>query len=260
MIIDSHCHLNYEPMSLSLKDTINRANSDGVKYLLTISTEEKSFSKILKIIREHECVFGTYGIHPHEAKNHKQIKASDIVENVDSNKKIIGIGETGLDFYYNHSEKNEQLRCFEEHIYAAQETQIPLVVHTRSAEQETLDMIKKSKVEKDFKVLIHCFTGTKDFAFKLLDLGAYISASGVVTFKNSQELANTFREIPNNRILVETDSPYLAPVPLRGKSNEPSYIVHTVKYLSKIKNLSFDDFSKITTKNFFNLFGKLNNE
>ena len=161
-------------MSLSLKETIKRANNDGVKYLLTISTEDKSFDKILKIIQEFKCVYGTYGIHPHEAKNHNKIKAADIIKKVESNKKIIGIGESGLDFYYNHSEKNDQIKCFEEHITAAQELQIPIVVHTRSAEKETLEIIKKKKTEKDFKVLIHCFTGSKDFAFKLLDLGAYI--------------------------------------------------------------------------------------
>ena len=135
---------------------------------------------------------------------------------------------------------------------------MPLIIHTRSAEKDTLEIIKRRKIEKDFKFLIHCFTGSREFAFKLLDLGAYISASGVVTFKNSQDLANTFRDIPNEKILVETDAPYLAPVPLRGKPNEPSYIIHTVKFLSKIKNLSFDEFSKVTTNNFFNLFGKLN--
>ena len=131
-------------------------------------------------------------------------------------------------------------------------------MHTRNAEQETFEILKKKLLEKDFKILIHCFTGSKKFAFKLLDLGAYISASGVVTFKKSEDLANTFKEIPNDRILVETDSPYLAPVPLRGKPNEPSYIIHTVKFLSKLKKISFDDFSNITTKNFFNLFGQLN--
>ena len=257
MIIDSHCHLNYEPMSLSLKDTIDRANKEGIKFLLTISTEDRSFEKVLKILKEFKCVYGSYGIHPHEAKNHRSIKANQIIKKTESNNKIIGIGESGLDFYYNHSDKNDQLRCFEEHITASQETELPLIVHTRNAEQETINLLKKKKAEKDFKILIHCFTGSKKFAFNLLDLGAYISASGVVTFKKSLELANTFKEIPNDKILVETDSPYLAPVPLRGKTNEPSYIIHTVKFLSKLKNLSFKDLSELTTNNFFNLFGKL---
>ena len=258
MIIDSHCHLNYEPMSLSLKETIERANKDGVKYLLTISTEDKSYDKILNIISNNECVYGSYGIHPHEAKNHRSLKSNEILKKAKLNKKIIGIGETGLDFYYNHSDKIDQIRCFEEHITAAQNSQLPLIVHTRNAETETLEILNKKLKEKNFKILIHCFTGSKKFAFNLLDLGAYISASGVVTFKKSDTLANTFKELPNDRILVETDSPYLAPVPLRGKPNEPSYIIHTVKFLSKLKNISFEDFSKITTKNFFNLFGELN--
>ncbi len=258
MIIDSHCHLNYEPMSLSLKKTIDRANADGVKFLLTISTEDNSFEKIIKIISDYDCVYGSYGIHPHEAKNYKLIFADKIVKKINSNKKLIGIGESGLDFYYNYSDKKDQIRCFEEHINAAQISKLPLIVHSRNAEIETLEILKKKKAEKDFKILMHCFTGTKDFAFKLLDLNAYLSASGVVTFKKSKELAETFKEIPNERILVETDSPYLAPVPLRGKSNEPSFIIHTVKFLSNIKNISFDEFSNITTNNFFRLFGNLN--
>ena len=152
----------------------------------------------------------------------------------------------------------DQIKCFEEHIIAAQKQKIPLIVHTRSAEKETYEILKKHLKINTFKIVIHCFTGSRDFAFKLLDLGAYISASGVVTFKKSIDLANTFKDIPNKRILVETDAPYLSPVPLRGKPNEPSYIVHTVKFLSKLKKLSFDEFSDITTNNFFNLFGKLN--
>ena len=258
MIIDSHCHLTYEPMSNALNETIDRANKDGIKYMLTISTVDKSFEQILKIVNSYESVYGTYGIHPHEAKSHQHIKSDDIINKVNQNKKIIGIGETGLDFYYNHSEKKDQIYSFEEHISAAQEKNLPLIVHTRSAEKETLQILEKYSKKKETKILIHCFTGSREFAFKLLNLGAYISASGVITFKKSQDLANTFRDIPNEKILVETDAPYLAPVPFRGKPNEPSYIIHTVKFLSKIKNLSFDEFSKVTTNNFFNLFGKLN--
>ena len=258
MIIDSHCHLTYEPMSNALNETIDRANKDGIKYMLTISTEDKSFKQILKIVNGYKSVYGTYGIHPHEAKSHQHIKSIDIINKVNQNKKIIGIGETGLDFYYNHSEKKDQIYSFEEHISAAQKKNLPLIVHTRSAEKETLQILEKYSKKKETKILIHCFTGSREFAFKLLDLDAYISASGVVTFNKSQDLANTFRDIPKEKILVETDAPYLAPVPLRGKSNEPSYIIHTVKFLSDLKNLSFDDFSNITTNNFFNLFGKLN--
>ena len=257
MIIDSHCHLTYEPMFTSLDETITRANKDGVKYLLTISTEDKSYGQILNIINTYSCVYGTYGIHPHEAKNHQHLKSKDIINKVGENKKVIGIGETGLDFFYNHSEKKDQVDLFLEHIYAAQISNLPIVIHTRSAELDTLEILKKEKKKKDFKILIHCFTGSKKFAFDLLDIGAYISASGVVTFKKSSELAETFKLIPEKRILVETDAPYLAPTPLRGKSNEPSYILHTVRFLSNLKNISFNEFAAVTTKNFHNLFGKL---
>ncbi len=258
MIIDSHCHLTYEPMSSSLDEVIKRANREDIKYLLTISTEDKSFKNILNIINNYSSVYGTYGIHPHEANKYKEINSNTIIDKVKKNKKIIGIGETGLDFYYNHSEKKYQISSFLEHINASQKINLPLIVHTRSAEDETFKILKEATKKNDLKILIHCFTGTKKFAFKLLDIGAYISASGVVTFKKSKDLAETFREIPLNRILVETDSPYLAPEPLRGKSNEPSYITHTVRFLSILKKISFEKFSESTTQNFFNLFGKLN--
>ena len=257
MIIDSHCHLTYEPMSSSLEETIKRANKDGVEFLLTISTEDKSFRNILDILDKYKCVYGSYGIHPHEAKQHKGIKFENIIEKVKQNKKIIGIGETGLDFYYNHSEKKDQIESFLEHIEASQKTNLPIIVHTRSAEGETFEILQKAVKKNNLKILIHCFTGSKDFAFKLLDIGAYISASGVVTFKKSKDLADTFKEIPLNRLLVETDSPYLAPEPLRGKPNEPSYIIHTVKFLSELKKVSIENISDSTSKNFFNLFGKL---
>ena len=259
MIVDSHCHLTYEPMFSSLEETIKRANNDGIKYLLTISTEDQSYENILKIVENYKSVYGTYGIHPHEAKNYKMIKSNNIIKNVNRNKKkIIGIGETGLDFYYENSEKKDQISSFLEHIDASQKMNLPLIVHTRSAEIDTLKILKDSMKKNDSKILIHCFTGTKEFAFKLLDLGAFISASGVVTFKKSKELADTFKEIPLNRILVETDSPYLAPEPVRGKPNEPSYITHTVRFLSELKNISYKKLSETTSQNFFNLFGELN--
>ena len=258
MIIDSHCHLNYEPMINNLEQVIKRANLAGINYMLTISTEDKSFNSILEIVAKYKSVYGTYGIHPHEAKLHNTIKSINIIERINKNKKIIGIGETGLDFFYNHSDEKSQIMLFEEHIKAAQETGIPLIVHTRSAEEKTFEILKRFNNEKELNILIHCFTGSRDFAFKLLDIGSYISASGIITFKKSKELANTFFDIPNNKILVETDSPYLSPEPLRGKSNEPGNIIHTLKFLSKLKKIKYEDLSNITSENFFKLFGKLN--
>ena len=258
MIIDSHCHLTYEPMSLALQEYIERAKLNGVEYMLTISTDDNSFKHILDIVNKYDSVYGTYGIHPHEAKIHQNIKSTDIINKVKENKKIIGIGETGLDFFYNHSDKNDQINTFMEHIEAAEKSNLPLIIHTRSAEEDTLNILKSAFKSKDLKILIHCFTGSESFAYKLLDLGAYISASGIITFKKSKDLANTFKKLPNERILIETDSPYLAPEPMRGKSNEPSYIIHTLKFLANLKGVDEKILSQITSNNFFNLFGKLN--
>ncbi len=258
MIIDSHCHLEYDPLSKNLDAVVERALKNGVEYLLTISTTDKSFDKIIKIITKYPSIYGSYGIHPHESEFYSNISCSDILKKIKMNKKIIGIGESGLDFYYNHSKKDKQENLFVEHIHAAQESGLPVIVHTRSAESKTYEILESEFKNKNFKILIHCFTGSKDFAHKLLNLGSYISASGIITFKNSSELANTFKMIPNDRILVETDSPYLSPDPLRGKPNEPSHIIYTVKFLSKLKNLDDNQLSKITTQNFFNLFGNLN--
>jgi len=258
MIIDSHCHLEYEPMSSNLKEVVARAVQNNVKYLLSISTTDESFDKILKIIKNYKNIYGTYGIHPHETKNYLSLTCNQIIKKSNLNKKIIGIGETGLDFYYDHSDRLVQKKLFIEHIKAAQISNLPLIVHTRSAEDETYEILKSEKKNKDVKILIHCFTGSKVFAHKLIDIGCYISASGVVTFKKSLDLAETFSSLPNDRILVETDSPYLSPEPLRGKSNEPSHIVHTVNFLAKLKGIDNNNFAQTTSANFFKLFGKLN--
>ena len=258
MIIDSHCHLEFEPMASNLKEVIDRATKNNVKYLLSISTTDESFDKILQIIKNHKNVYGTYGIHPHETKNYRSLTSDQIINKIKFNKKIIGIGESGLDFYYEHSDPIIQKKIFTEHIKAALSLNLPLIVHTRSAESDTYDILKSEMKNNDIKILIHCFTGSKAFAHKLIDLGCYISASGVVTFNKSKDLADTFLSLPNDRILVETDSPYLSPEPLRGKPNEPSYIIHTVNFLAKLKGIEPSFFAKETSANFFKLFGELN--
>ena len=240
-------------MSNSLSETIQRANKDGVEYMLTISTEDKSFSKILKIINEHESVYGTYGIHPHEAKTHQNIKSVDIINKTNQSKKIIGIGETGLDFYYNHSDKDVQISSFDKHIKAAIDLDVPIIVHSRNAELETFEILNKYK-NKKLKILMHCFTGSKNFAEKLMNFNTFFSASGIITFKNSIDLQNTFKIIPLERLLIETDSPYLAPVPNRGKKNEPSFIKYTAEKLATIKDISYSEIVQSTTDNFNNLF------
>ena len=256
MIIDSHCHLDYEPMFSNLNEVVERAKKIGVKFMLTISVTDKKYNVILDIINKYSIVYGTYGIHPHEAKKHNELTKDTIIKNIKKSKKIIGIGETGLDFYYNHSDKNDQVKLFEEHIKASIESNLPLIVHSRNAEELTLNLLKK-KSKNNLKILMHCFTGSKEFAEKLLELNAYFSASGIVTFKKSGDLKDTFKSIPLKNILVETDAPYLSPEPLRGKSNEPAHVIYTAKYLANLKEVKFDDFCNDTTKNFFKLFGKL---
>ncbi len=251
-MIDSHCHLDHEPLFNNLKEVILRSKDSGVKKLLTICTTLKSFENILNIIKTDEIIFGTFGIHPHETKNNL-ISKKIIISNVRNNKKIIGVGETGLDFYYNHSNKKIQIDSFNKHVDSAIELGIPIIVHSRNAEDETYEILKNFKNKKP-KILMHCFTGSNEFSKKLNELNAYFSASGIITFNNSNDLQNTFKNIPEDKLLIETDSPFLAPMPMRGKKNEPSFIKHTTEKLANLRNLSFLEIDKITTNNFNKLF------
>ena len=251
-MIDSHCHLDHEPLLSNLDDIIKRSKEVGISKILTICTTLKSFEKIKKIVQRDDIIFGTYGIHPHEVNDNK-ISFNLIKNEINNNEKIIGIGETGLDFYYNHGDKTNQIKSLEEHINAAIELKIPLVIHSRNAELETLEVFNNFK-NKNFKILMHCFTGSKKFAEKLLDINAYFSASGIITFKNSLELQETFSFIPLKKLLIETDSPFLAPEPKRGKKNEPSYIKFTAQKLAEIKKIDKSSLVKQTTNNFNKLF------
>ena len=251
-MIDSHCHLDHEPMFSDLRNVLIRSKEIGVEKILTICTTKDSFKKIIEIVKFDQIIYGTYGIHPHEA-NTNIVTKKEIIENVTSNKKIIAIGESGLDFYYNHSDKDKQILSFKSHIESAIHLNLPIIVHSRNAEKETFNILNEYKLSKP-KILMHCFTGSTEFANKLLTLDSYFSASGIITFKNSTDLQETFRLIPNDKLLIETDSPYLSPVPLRGKKNEPSYIKHTLMKLADIKNISVDNIDKITSQNFNTLF------
>jgi TatD DNase family protein len=206
------------------------------------------------IINRYKNIYGTFGIHPHETKKNTQVDSEFILCIKKQYNKIIGIGETGLDFYYNYSDKKTQIKSFIEHISAASQLNIPVIVHSRNAEIDTYEILKSECKNSNLKVLIHCFTGSKNFAKKLIDLNFYISVSGIITFKKSIELAQTVSSIPIENLLVETDSPYLAPLPYRGKDNEPSYIIHTVEKLSQIKKLSNESIMVNTTNNFMKLF------
>jgi TatD DNase family protein len=251
-MIDSHCHLDYEPLLENLDQVIKRSKEVGIIKLLTICTTLESFKKIKTIVKRDEIIYGTYGIHPHEAKNDK-VSTKLIVDEINNNEKIIGIGETGLDFYYNHSDKVDQIISLERHIEASIELNMPLIIHSRNAEDETLKIFNKYK-NNNLKILMHCFTGSKIFAEKLLDLNVYFSASGIITFKNSVDLQETFKFIPLEKLLIETDSPYLAPVPNRGKENEPSFVIYTAEKLANIKDITTEELINSTTSNFNKLF------
>tara|TARA_B100001564_G_C20575942_1_gene640647 strand:+ start:76 stop:837 length:762 start_codon:yes stop_codon:yes gene_type:complete len=251
-MIDSHCHLDHEPLFNDLENIIKRSKNAGITKILTICTTLNSFQNILEIIKKDKIIYGTFGIHPHETNTNKVTKKV-ILDNIVNNNKIIGIGETGLDFYYNNSDKNIQIESFEEHIKAAIDMNIPLIVHSRNAEEETYDILNNFN-DKKLKILMHCFTGTKEFAEKLLKLNTYFSASGIITFKNSVSLQNTFKYLPLERLLIETDSPFLAPVPNRGKKNEPSFIKYTAEKLAELKNVSSDKLIDKTSQNFDKLF------
>ena len=254
MIVDSHCHLDYDKIYVQLDNIINRAIKNNVKVLLTICTTLESFQKIKLIIDKYNNIYGTFGIHPHETKNYRNIVSDSIIKHKKENDKIIGIGETGLDYYYNHSDKNIQKEIFIEHIDAAKKLNIPLIVHSRNAESDTFDILKSHMNDQKLKVIIHCFTGGREFAKKLINIGCYISISGIITFKNSNLLAEAASFIPINKLLVETDSPYLSPIPNRGQNNEPSFITHTIEKLSIIKNMNKKVIIENTTNNFKKLF------
>ena len=251
-MIDSHCHLDHELLLSDLLNLIQRSKNVGIKKLLTISTSLESFSRIKEIVNKDDIIYGTIGIHPHET-NHNTIKADLIIKHLKDNKKIIGIGETGLDFYYKNSNKENQVKSFRIHIESAIKANIPIIIHSREAEDDTYNILKDYKSENP-KILMHCFTGSSKFAEKLLELNSFFSASGIITFKNATDLQKTFSLIPDDKILIETDSPFLAPVPNRGKKNEPSFIKFTANKLAEIKGISKSKLIEITTNNFNTLF------
>ena len=251
-MIDSHCHLDHEHLIANLDQVIANSKNVGLKKLLTICTTLQSYEKITNIVKKDPMIFGTFGIHPHETKNN-DVSKDEIITKINLNNKIIGVGETGLDFYYNNSDKDLQIKSFQKHIDAAKDLNIPLIIHSRNAEDETYNILKKNHSNK-LKILMHCFTGSTEFATKLIPLNAFFSASGIITFKNSLNLQETFKMIPKNRLLIETDSPYLSPVPYRGKKNEPAFIKFTAEKLAELQNIKISELVDITTKNFNKLF------
>lgn len=255
MIVDSHCHLNMKEFKDDLDDVIIRARENGVTHMQTICTKLEDLPDILAIAEKYPNVFASVGVHPHDGDDTENLEAETLIE-LSQHPKIIGLGETGLDYYYEHSNRTNQQNAFITHINAAQETGLPVIIHTRDADLDTIDIIQAEMKNKSFPALIHCFSSTEELAFKCLDLGMYISISGIITFKNADSIRETVSKIPIDRLLVETDAPYLAPIPMRGKRNEPSFTRYVAEKIAEIKGMIPDEIFKQTTSNFFQLFTK----
>ena len=255
MLIDSHCHLDFPELSVDEPGVLARARTAGVGGMLTIGTRLDQFERVRAIAERHGHVWCSVGVHPHEAKEEGQALPDRLIEAA-HHPKVIGIGETGLDFYYEHSPRAEQAENFRTHIAASRQTGLPLIVHTRDADAETGDILEEGYRQGAFPGLVHCFSAGPDMARRALALGFYISVSGIVTFKAAEALRTIIRDIPLERLLVETDAPYLAPVPKRGKTNEPAFVTHTAAKVAELKGIEIAELEAATTDNFFRLFSK----
>jgi TatD DNase family protein len=253
MIIDSHCHLDYEPLINNIDQILLNAKKNDITKLLTIGTSLESSIKVLDIINKYSNVYGAIGIHPNSTTGNLE-KLDDILTLKNNNKKVIAFGETGLDYFYKRSEKNDQIFAFEKHIEFSITENVPVIIHTRDADDDTISIIKKYYKKTNF--LIHCFTGTLDFAKKLLDLNCIISFSGIITFKKSNNLRDVVKYVPLEKMLIETDSPYLSPDPFRGKSNEPANVKIVAETIASIKQIPFGEVASSTTVNFEKFFFK----
>ncbi len=254
-LIDSHCHLNYEGLAERRDEVLASARAAGVTGFLNISTRQCEWDDVIAVAEANEDVWATVGVHPHEADAHPDLGASALVA-ATSHPDVIAIGECGLDYYYDKSDRAAQRERFQAHIEAARETGLPLVVHTRDAEDDTAEMLERAVNAGGVRGVLHCFTGTWELARKALDLGFYVSLSGIVTFKNAQDLQHTARKLPADRLLVETDSPFLAPVPHRGRTCEPAFVADTARFVAGLRGVEVDNLAQETTGNFFKLFDK----
>jgi TatD DNase family protein len=254
-LIDSHCHLNYAGLVERQDEVLDTARARGVSGFLNISTRQGEWEHVLGAAERNADVWATVGVHPHEADAHPDLGAAALVDAA-SHQRVIGIGECGLDYHYDNSERPAQRERFEAHIEAARQTGLPLVVHTRDAEDDTAEILGSAVREGSVAGVLHCFTGTADLARKALDLGFYISLSGIVTFKSARDLQDTARMLPSDRILVETDSPFLAPVPHRGQTCEPAFVADTAAFVAELRRVTPETLAETTTDNFFRLFSR----
>ena len=256
MLIDSHCHLNYKGLVEDQANVLQRARDRGVTTMLNIATRESEWDDVVGTAMGAPDVWATVGIHPHEADEHPHVDTTKLVERA-AHPRIVGIGETGLDYYYDHSDRDRQRRSFRAHIAACRETGLPLIVHTRDAEEDTLSIMREEREKGAYSGVIHCFTASGAFADAAMDLGFYISLSGIVTFKSAKDLQETAKRLPLDRLLIETDSPFLAPVPHRGKPCEPAYVADTARFLAELRGESVERLAEATSANFRTLFSKV---
>ena len=255
MLADSHCHLNYKGLAEDQQAVLERARARGVTAMLNIATRESEWDDVLATAEREADVWATVGIHPHEADKHPHIDTAKLIERA-QHPRVAGIGESGLDYYYDHSDRERQQAIFRAHLAACRETQLPIVVHTRDAEEDTAAILREELGKGAYPGVIHCFTASGAFADIALELGFYISISGIVTFKNAKDLQETAARLPLDRLLVETDAPFLAPVPHRGKTGEPAFVADTAAFLAQLRVESFETLSAATAANFHRLFAK----
>lgn len=255
MFIDSHCHLNYQGLAEDQPGVLERARAAGVEAMVNISTRASEWDSVIATAEREPDVMASVGIHPHEADLHPDMQTETLVAKA-AHPKVVAIGETGLDYFYDHSDRERQRQCFRAHIAAARETGLPLIVHTRDAEDDSYAILAEEMGKGAFPALIHCFTGSRGFADKVLELGLYVSISGIVTFKNALDLQETAKAIPADRLLIETDSPFLAPVPHRGKTCEPAFVADTARFLAALRGESVEALGEATSANFRRLFAK----
>lgn len=255
MFADSHCHLNYKGLAEEQAAVLARARSAGVGAMLNIATRESEWDAVLATAEREDDVWASVGIHPHEADQHPHVDTARLVERA-RHPRVIGIGESGLDYFYDHSDRDRQQASFRAHIAAARDTGLPIIVHTRDAEDDTIAILADEMGKGAYTGVIHCFTASGAFADKAMDLGLYISISGIVTFKNAKDLQETAARLPADRLLIETDAPFLAPVPHRGKTGEPAFVADTARFLAQLRGQPIDELAQVTADNFFTLFAK----
>ena len=254
--IDSHCHLNYKGLVEQQQQVLERARAAGVGTMLTISTRESEWDDVIGIAEREDDIWATVGIHPHEADAHAHIDTAKLIDRA-QHPRVVGIGETGLDYYYDHSDRDQQQTSFRAHIAAARETGLPIIVHTRDAEDDTAAILRDEMGKGAYPGVIHCFTASDAFADIALELGFYISISGIVTFKNAKDLQATAARLPIDRLLIETDSPFLAPVPHRGRTGEPAFVADTARFLATLRGVDVMTLADATSTNFHRLFTKV---